>query len=108
MENSPSNVSSGARFFDEKNQDRGWAKKVTKRDKSVGKLTVLDVVTTEASLTSFLTALDRSGLQVQYTDISGASYRFAWASGYENGSEIRVQGVLIDGGSRDGGRTSFG
>jgi hypothetical protein len=103
----PLDGSSGARFFDEKNQDRGWAKKVTKRHKSVGKLTVLDVVTTEVSLSSFLMALDRSGLQVQYTDISGASYRFAWASGYENGSQIRVQGVLIEGDSR-GRRTSIG
>ncbi len=88
---------SSARFFDEKDHDRGWAKKVTKRAKSVGRLTTLDVVTTEASLVSFLTGLDRSSLHVQCTDISGVSYRFEWASGYENGPHIRIQGVLVGG-----------
>jgi hypothetical protein len=86
---------SGARFFDENKRDRGWAKKVTKRAQAPGRLTVLDVVTTEPSLASFLTGLDRSGLRVQYTDVSGASYTFAWASGYENGTQIRIQGVLL-------------
>ena len=86
---------SSARFFDEKNQDRGWAKKVTKRANAVGRLTILDVVTTEAPLASFLTGLDRSGLHVQCTDIAGASFKFQWASGYENGSQIRIQGVLV-------------
>lgn len=86
---------SSARFFDEKNQDRGWAKKVTKRTKSFGKLTILEVVTTEASLASFLTALDKSELHVQCTDLAGASYKFRWASGYEDGPRIRIQGVLV-------------
>jgi len=94
MEGEPDGPSS-ARFFDENDEDRGWAKKVTKRAKAVGRLTILDVVTTEASLASFLTGLDRSTLHVQCTDISGVSYKFAWASGYENGSQIRVQGVLV-------------
>jgi hypothetical protein len=87
----------GARFFDEKKQDRGWAKKVTRRAQSFGRLTILDVVTTEPSLASFLTSLDKSSLRVQCTDVSGASYTFAWASGYENGVEIRIQGVLVGG-----------
>jgi hypothetical protein len=85
----------GARFFDEKKQDRGWAKKVTRREQSIGRLTILDVVTTDPSLASFLISLDRSGLSVQCTDVSGASYIFAWASGYENGTQIRIQGVLV-------------
>lgn len=88
---------SSARFFDENDQDRGWAKKVTKRPKAVGRLTILDVVTTEAPLVSFLTGLDKSTLHVQCTDLSGVSYMFAWASGYENGSQIRIQGVLVGG-----------
>jgi hypothetical protein len=96
MESTPDG-SSSARFFDEKNQDRGWAKKVTKRAKGVGRLTILDIVTTEAPLASFLTALDRGRLRVQCTDIAGDSYKFEWASGYENGSQIRVQGILVEG-----------
>jgi hypothetical protein len=85
---------SGARFFDENKRDRGWASKVTKRSRSLGGLTVLDVITTEPSLASFLMALDKARLRVQYTDVSGESYTFKWASGYENGTEIRIQGVL--------------
>jgi hypothetical protein len=91
----PSDGSSSARFFDENDQDRGFAKKVTKRPKAVGRLTILDVVTTDAPLASFLTGLDRSGLHVQCTDLSGESYQFEWASGYENGTQIRIQGVLV-------------
>ena len=89
---------SGARFFDEERHDCGWATKVTKRAQSIGRLTVLDVVTKEPSLASFLTALDRKALQVQCTDMSGVCYTFAWASGYENGAQIRIQGVLVPAG----------
>jgi hypothetical protein len=85
----------GARFFDENKRDRGWAKKVTRRAHNIGKLTVLDVTTTEASLADFLVGLDKGGLRVQCTDVSGESYVFAWASGYENGAQIRIQGVLV-------------
>jgi hypothetical protein len=92
---SPSAVSSSARFFDENNRDRGWAKKVTRRPKAVGRLTVLDVATTEESLIRFLTSLDRSALEVQCTDLSGVSYKFAWASGYENGPSILIRGLLV-------------
>ena len=94
MENTSDGVT-GARFFDEKKQDRGWASKVTRREHSIGRLTVLDVVTTDPSLASFLISLDRSSLGVQCTDVSGVSYTFAWASGYENGPRIRIQGVLV-------------
>jgi hypothetical protein len=84
----------GARFFDENKRDRGWASRVTRRAHTVGRLIVLDVTTTEPSLASFLTSLDKSSLRVQCTDTSGESYTFKWASGYENGAQIRVQGVL--------------
>jgi hypothetical protein len=100
--------SSSARFFDEKDQDRGSARKVTKREQSVGRLTVLDVVTTDVALASFLTSLDKSALHVHCTDVSGASYRFQWVSGYENGAQIRVQGVLVDAGLDAGRRKSLG
>ena len=85
---------SGARFFDDRRQDRGWASKVVRRAAGLGGLTVLDVVTNETSLAAFLRALDRSPLLVQYTDSEGETYRFTWASGYENGTAIRIQGRL--------------
>jgi hypothetical protein len=86
----------GARFFDENKRDRGWASKVVKRERSLGRLIVLDVTSTDASLLSFLGALDRSPLRVQQTGSDGDSYTFAWASGYDNGATIRVQGILLD------------
>ena len=52
-------------------------------------------MTNEASLAAFLRALDRSPLRVQYTDHEGETYTFAWASGYENGTAIRIQGKLV-------------
>jgi hypothetical protein len=91
----PSNETSSARFFDDLKQDRGWAKKVTKRPKGIGRLTVLDVVTSDSQLASFLEGLDHSGLRVQCTDLGGESYEFAWASGYANGSGIRIRGLLV-------------
>ena len=85
-----------ARFFDEHRQDSGWASKVTLKVRRIGGLTTLDVTTTEPELVAFLSALDRSPLRVQSTGLEGESYTFAWASGYENGRAIRVQGVLIE------------
>jgi hypothetical protein len=38
--------------------------------------------------------LDKSRLLVRCDGVDGASYQFAWASGYTNGSDIRIQGVL--------------
>lgn len=84
----------GARFFDEDSRDRGWAAKVTKRVQALTGLTVLDIASSEPMLTDFLTALDKGRLTVQHTDASGERYTFSWASGYENGKEIRVQGVV--------------
>ena len=87
---------SGARFFDENKEDRGWASQVTRRSGSIGRLTVLDVVAAEPLLAAFLTRLDKARLRVERTDIFGAAYVFAWASGYDNGGQIRIQGVLVD------------
>jgi hypothetical protein len=92
---------SGARFFDEQKRERGWAAKVVRRERAPGSLVVLEVTTTNADLKSFLGSLDRSALRVQQTGIEGTTYIFAWASGYENGATIRVQGVLRDGGPRE-------
>jgi hypothetical protein len=89
-----SGVPDGARFFDEKKRDVGWAGKVSKRDPSLGGLTVLDVATADPSLAMFLRSLDKGRLFVNSADASGQSYAFAWASGYANGQDIRIQGVL--------------
>jgi hypothetical protein len=85
---------SGARFFDEHKHDRGWASKVTRRLRRIDGLTTLDITTNEADLAAFLSTLERSRLRVQCTDDEGESYTFAWASGYRDGSRIRVQGAL--------------
>jgi hypothetical protein len=84
----------GARFFDGKNRDLGWAAKVSKRNPSLGGLTVLDVVTTEPGLTACLVTLDKVRLVVRSEGAAGGYWDFAWASGYANGREIRIQGML--------------
>jgi hypothetical protein len=91
----PSSQTRNARFFDAQKQDRGSAQKVTRRPNAIGRLTVLDVVTSDGQLASFLEGLDHSGLHIQCTDLEGASYDFEWASGYANGSQIRIRGVLV-------------
>jgi hypothetical protein len=84
----------GARFFDSKNRDLGWAATVSKRHPGLGGLTVLDVVTTEADLTAALLMLDKSRLVVRSEGAAGGYWDFSWASGYANGREIRIQGML--------------
>ena len=86
----------GAYFYDEHKHDRGWAKIVVRRKSTPGRLVVLDILTTEPGLGGFLRALDKAPLQVHETGENGMTYRFAWASGYANGSMVRVQGVLQD------------
>jgi len=90
----------GARFFDARKLERGWAEKVVRRERAVGALVVLEVTTTDTDLRSFLGSLDRAPLRVQPTGDEATTYSFAWASGYENGPTIRVQGILLDGGRR--------
>jgi hypothetical protein len=84
----------GARFFDSKRRDLGWASRVSERAPSLGNLTVLDVTTTETGLAAALVLLDKKKLLVRSCDPSGRSYEFLWASGYGNGARIRIQGVL--------------
>ena len=90
----------GARFFDARKLERGWAEKVVRRERAMGALVVLDVTTTDTDLRSFLGSLDRSPLRVQPTGEEATTYCFVWASGYENGATIRVQGIL-DGSRRE-------
>jgi hypothetical protein len=96
MENTSesSGVRDGAWFFDDKKRDLGWAARVCRRNPTLGGLTVLDVGTAEPALATFLRSLDKGRLFVRSADTSGESYAFAWASGYANGQEIRIQGVL--------------
>jgi hypothetical protein len=84
----------GARFFDHDCHDLGWAGKVARRPPGLGGLTVLDVTTAEPVLAAYLRSMDKDRLVVRCDGLDGMSYRFAWASGYANGSDIRVQGVL--------------
>jgi hypothetical protein len=95
------NEQSGARFFDERKQERGWATKVVRRERAPGALVMLDVTTKDIDLKSFLGSLDKSPLRIQETGTEGTSYAFAWASGYDNGPTIRIQGILRGSGPRE-------
>lgn len=86
----------GARFIDEHDRDRGWARKVTRRAPGLTGLMVLDVSEPEPALAAFLKSLDKQQLSVQCTGVSGESFDFLWASGYENGTQIRVQGIAAN------------
>jgi hypothetical protein len=82
------------RFFDRDKRDRGRAADVRERERSLSSLTVIDVFGAEAALVSFLTHLDRAHLVVCDPANGAPIYKFRWASGYENGEGVRVQGVL--------------
>ena len=69
-----------------------WSK--ARRDASSGRTSIADVTTSDAGLSAFLSSLERSRLRVECPDAAGESYTFAWASGYRNGAQIRVQGAL--------------
>ena len=94
MENTTAVAHDGASFFDGKERDLGWAAKVSRRPPTLGGLTSLDVTAADPSLATFLRSLDKGRLFVRSTDVLGESFVFAWASGYANGLNIRVQGVL--------------
>jgi hypothetical protein len=81
-------------FLDGARRNLGWAVRVVKRKPSPGGLTTLDVTTSDAALTTSLLMLDKHRLFVMS---EGESFAFAWASGYQNGSAIRIQGVLAAG-----------
>lgn len=84
----------GARFFDKSKQDLGRAVQVKTRIRSGSTLTVLDVSGAEPQLARSLTLLDRSRLRIHCEDAARTCYVFRWASGYNNGSDVRIQGVL--------------
>jgi hypothetical protein len=84
----------GARFFDKLREDLGRAVRVTTRVRSGSTLTVLDVSGAEPKLARALTLFDRSRLRIHWENAAQTCYVFRWASGYENGSDVRIQGVL--------------
>jgi len=83
-----------ARFFDERRRDRGQAVSVIRRVRAIDGLTTLDITTTERPLAEFLGSLDKARLRVEPLDQNAESYSFTWASGYDRGTMIRVQGAL--------------
>jgi hypothetical protein len=90
-----SKLPGGARFFDGMRRDLGWATRVSQRKPSLGGLTVLDVTTSEPALASALVILDKGRLLVRSKDAVDGGWDFMWASGYANGRDIRIQGVLV-------------
>jgi hypothetical protein len=83
-----------ADFFDAQKRLRGSATLVTQRVPALSGLTVIDVVGADQDLCEFLARLDRSRLLVQRPTDGGTLFRFRWASGYSNGQDVRIQGLL--------------
>jgi hypothetical protein len=81
-------------FFDNKNKFRGSARVVTCREPAISGLSVLDVSGADKDLIAFLTYLDRRAMLIQHPNSGDEVFRFRWASGYQNGDEFRVQGML--------------
>jgi len=84
----------GARFFDAEKRDRGWASGVIQRQRALSLLTAIDVVGADPDLAAFLAHLDRAQLLVRDPVSGAALFHFRWASGYQNGEGVRIQGVL--------------
>jgi hypothetical protein len=85
---------SAAEFFDGDKRSRGSAARVTRRQRALSGLTSLDVAGADGVLATFLTHLDKGPLVVRFATGGDAGFVFRWASGYANGDEIRVQGLL--------------
>lgn len=83
----------GTGFLDDRKRFRGSATLVSKRKRGLSDLTIIDVVGADAGLAEFLVHLDRSRIVIQGSG-GDALFTFRWASGYVNGLDIRVQGVL--------------
>jgi hypothetical protein len=84
----------GNGFFDGQKKLRGFAGLVTRRSRAQSDLTVLDVVGADAGLTDFLAKLVRSSLVVREPDGGETLFTFQWASGFVNGKDIKIQGIL--------------
>jgi len=85
----------GARFYDKEKQDLGRATRIATRVPRNGStLTTVDVVGAEPALARALGILDHAALRIHCEDEARTCYVFRWASGYGNGAEVRIQGVL--------------
>ena len=85
----------GARFYDKVKQDLGRAAQITPRaSRSGSTLTFIDVVGAEPALARALSILDRGVLRIHCEDEARTCYVFRWASGYGNGADVRIQGIL--------------
>ena len=84
----------GTVFFDSQRKFRGCASLVTKRSRAQSDLTVIDVVGADAGLTAFLSRLVRSSLVVREPGSGDTLFNFQWASGFVNGTDIKIQGIL--------------
>ena len=94
MTSTITSIPGGAGFYDAGKIFRGRAALVSKRNRALSDLTVIDVVGADASLSSYLAHLDKSRLVVRDGASGDALFNFRWASGYVNGNDIRIQGVL--------------
>jgi hypothetical protein len=84
----------GARFFDARKRDRGCAGSVTRRPPGLNRLTVIDVAGAPPDLHAYLIHLDKSHLLMRHPRTGDTLYEFRWASGYADGTSIRIQGIL--------------
>ena len=84
----------GARFFDEGREDLGRAVQVSARPRKGSTLTLVDVTGAEPELARILTRLDRGRLRIHWENAARTCYVFTWASGYSNGPDVRIQGIL--------------
>jgi len=84
----------GAGFYDGRRTFQGEATLVSKRNRALSELTVVDVVGADPRLASYLTHLDRARLVIRDRVSGDTLFTFRWASGYVNGSDVRIQGVL--------------
>ena len=85
----------GARFYAKGKQDLGRAAQVTARaPRSGSTLTVFDVIGAEPALARALSFLDQGALRIHCENDLRTCYVFRWASGYGNGTDVRIQGIL--------------
>jgi hypothetical protein len=91
---SDTRAAGGATFFDEHRRELGWASSVIRRKGAFSTLTSFDVAGAPPALAGRLALLDRRRLRIECVDGGGTTYQFRWASGYTNGQEVRIQGVL--------------
>jgi hypothetical protein len=84
----------GAGFYDARRTFQGEATFISKRNRALSELTVIDVVGADPRLASYLSHLDRGRLVVRDRASGDTLFTFRWASGYVNGPDVRIQGVL--------------